>query len=414
VSLSEPRELAPEIFTLARRLAHLPGFALLLDAGVRPRAWLAANPVERSERLDPEAGLPLLGTARGKPVPRWIGLLPYEAFRRVELSRGHRETRSAPVFERPLWQRYDALVEITDRVTLHADSRSALARLEHALRTEVAPTPVRLSGLRPADHDQTHAARILRALELIAAGELYEVNLARRFELEVLGTSVDVLQRLSERAPGPQCFILHTPRAEVIATSPETFLSTTAEGRIATFPIKGTRPCGADPAENERRARALDASAKERAELAMVIDVERNDLNRVCDAGSVHLAEPPHVESFGTVLHRLATVEGRLTQGATREAVLQAMMPSGSITGAPKLRAMEVIAQLESHRRGLYTGAFGALMSDGSLELGMAIRTLVRRGDAAHYFAGGGIVADSDAPLEVQETHWKAAQLLEG
>ena len=144
----------------------------------------------------------------------------------------------------------------------------------------------------------------------------------------------------------------------------------------------------------------------------MVLDVERNDLARLARPGTVQLAVPPHVEAHGTVLHRVATLQAELRAELTRREILERMLPSGSVTGAPKVRAMDLIAELEAERRGLYTGAFGYLAHDGSLELGMAIRTLTVREGEGHYFAGGGIVADSDPEREVQETLWKAEALL--
>jgi anthranilate/para-aminobenzoate synthase component I len=182
-------------------------------------------------------------------------------------------------------------------------------------------------------------------------------------------------------------------------------------GTLYTAPIKGTRPRGADAARDSALARELDADAKERAELAMIVDVERNDLGRVSAPGSVRVLAGPRVQTHRTVHHRAALIGGRARRDVTREAVIAAMVPSGSVTGAPKIRAMEVIANLESERRGLYTGAIGFLAHDGSATLAMAIRTAVLRGDAGDYWTGGGIVADSDPAREVEETRWKSAQL---
>ena len=144
----------------------------------------------------------------------------------------------------------------------------------------------------------------------------------------------------------------------------------------------------------------------------MILDVERNDLARVARPGSIELTVPPHVETHGTVHHRVATLRAALRASVTRREVLSWMLPSGSVTGAPKVRAMDLIAELEAERRGLYTGAFGYLAHDGSLELGMAIRTLSVKAGQGHYWAGGGIVADSQPALEVEETLWKAEALL--
>jgi anthranilate/para-aminobenzoate synthase component I len=156
----------------------------------------------------------------------------------------------------------------------------------------------------------------------------------------------------------------------------------------------------------------LDADPKERAELTMILDVERNDLGRVARTGSVRVAEPPHVVRLPSVHHRLATLEAELRDGVSRAALLASFLPSGSVTGAPKRRAMQLIRELEPHRRGLYTGVFGCIGHDGGLELGMAIRTLVSRGGVGHYFTGGGIVADSVPEREVEETLWKAESVL--
>jgi len=181
---------------------------------------------------------------------------------------------------------------------------------------------------------------------------------------------------------------------------------------LATEPIKGTRPRSGDDAIDRARAAELDRDPKERAELAMVIDVERNDLARVAVPGSVEVAVSPHLAWHRTVIHRVARVRARVRAGMTRAEVLRAILPSGSVTGAPKVRAMEVIAALETARRGLYTGGLGLAAHDGSMRLAMAIRTAVfdpaGRGE---YLVGGGIVADSIPANELEETRWKSAQL---
>jgi anthranilate/para-aminobenzoate synthase component I len=201
----------------------------------------------------------------------------------------------------------------------------------------------------------------------------------------------------------------------VVATSPELFLGQAVEKAdrlLWTSPIKGTRPRSTDPAADAALARELEEDPKEVAELTMIIDVERNDLGRLAIPGTVRLVRPPCVESHASVHHRVATIEARLAASVGRAELLRAMLPSGSVTGAPKVRAMEIIAELEAERRGLYTGAFGFLKHDGTLELGMAIRTLSIQGSRGEYFTGGGIVADSVPEREVEETLWKAADYL--
>ncbi|HEV8248015.1 MAG TPA: chorismate-binding protein, partial [Polyangiaceae bacterium] len=205
---------------------------------------------------------------------------------------------------------------------------------------------------------------------------------------------------------------LDWPELAVVATSPELFLGQSPGGLVWTSPIKGTRPRHPDLATDAALARELDEDPKEIAELTMIIDVERNDLGRLALPGSVRLRGAPELEAHASVHHRVATIEARLRPGVGRHELLSAMLPSGSVSGAPKVRAMEIIAELEAHRRGLYTGAFGVITHDGSLELGMAIRTLSIAGDHADYFSGGGIVADSVPEREVEETLWKARPYL--
>jgi anthranilate/para-aminobenzoate synthase component I len=177
-----------------------------------------------------------------------------------------------------------------------------------------------------------------------------------------------------------------------------------------TSPIKGTRPRGTDAASDARLREELASDPKERAELSMIIDVERNDLGRVSAIGSVR-AQAPIVTAQGLVWHRRANVLGRLRGDVGRAELMAAMVPSGSVTGAPKVRAMELIARLEAQRRGLYTGGIGFLTHAGEMTLAMAIRTLTVRDGIGHYFTGGGIVADSQPELELEETRWKARQL---
>ncbi len=419
-----PLAAPPDVPELLRRLGDGRGRVALWSADGEGPSCVGDEPVEVSHALDPEPALSFGALGEGASVPRWIGVLPYEALRVERPGRvAAGPERPPPHLSEPVWHRYAALA-VVERgvVSVVGDDAAAVealaARLEQAgPRGEPAKAlRVELDAPEPREH---HVARIRAALELIGRGELYQVNLARRFTMSVRGSSVDLLERLVEatRAPYAALLALDDAGVEVLATSPELLLATeprTARGVLAvTSPIKGTRPRAAegDRDGDAAEARALDADPKERAELAMILDVERNDLGRVAVAGSVRLREPPHVVSHPTVHHRVATVEGLLREGVGRGELLRAFLPSGSVTGAPKVRAMEVIAELEPHRRGLYTGGLGVVRHDGGLTLAMAIRTLTRRGSEAHYFAGGGIVADSDPEREVEETLWKAAQL---
>jgi len=331
--------------------------------------------------------------------------------------------------QEPIWQRYDAVLafDSAEQPWLLATDEGAAAALERAIRSRLVPLSGRaasLSWAEPPEPAAVHERRIAAALELISRGQLYQVNLARRFEFRSSGQPLELLLRLS--SPGPAGIVaaalagglapygaaIDFGDVAVVSTSPESFLELGAGGYAATRPIKGTRPRHADLARDRALAEELDTSEKERAELAMVIDIERSDLGRLAQPGSVRLEAPPSVVTLPTVHHRHALVTARLRAGVGRAEVLHALMPSGSVTGAPKVRAMDLIRELEARRRGLYTGALGALYTSGQLELSMAIRCLVLRGGSAEYFSGGGIVADSDPAAEVQETLWKAEQLL--
>ena len=391
--------------------------ALVLVRADRGRTtYVACNPSAVSQALDPEPERPLV-VRRDGDFPRWIGLLPYEARRTLERDRSS-DPRPEPHLVDPLWRCYDCVVKISNQVEVLGDNSRAVSELsERVLAGSAQPKPhanepLRVK-LRPVEAGALHVERVRRALELIRAGELYQVNLARRFELDVEGAPIDLFAALVRDGWPPYAALFAWPELTVAAASPELFLATDSERRAFTAPIKGTRPRHADPETDRELARSLDADPKERAELAMIIDVERNDLGRLALPGAVRLRHPPAVESHARVHHRAATIEAALQPHVTRAELLEAMLPSGSVTGAPKVRAMDAIRALEPARRGLYTGAFGILRHDGGLELGMAIRTLTVKDGTGHYYAGGGIVADSDPERELEETLWKAAALFD-
>jgi anthranilate/para-aminobenzoate synthase component I len=301
---------------------------------------------------------------------------------------------------------------VAERVVAFGQDQASVRHLGALTTRASRACAASLTWAEPAEEPELHRERVRQALELIRAGEIYQVNLARRFSFKLVGSPLGLWEALGRRAPAPYAAYVDAGDSVALGVSPEHLLSLGSDGELRTSPIKGTRPRHRDVGADAALARELELDPKERAELAMVIDVERNDLGRVAVTGSVRLLGPPRVETFAAIHHRVARLSARLRPGLGRADLLSAMLPSGSVTGAPKVRAMEVIALLEAHRRGLYTGGIGLVGHDGSLELGMAIRTVTVQGDEAHYFAGGGIVADSDPEREVEETHWKAAQLL--
>ncbi len=421
--------VAPDPLGLARALlgAGLRGVALLHSGARAPDllglgrwSFVAAEPDASSARLDPLAEDLAYRPAAGALafVPRWIGVIPYEG-RRPALERAawsKPDTRPAVPLVAPEWHRYPAVLAVDHeqgRVLAVGEDPAAVERLAAPL-ARAAPHPALAVTVIEDEPPALHAARIAAARELIARGELYQVNLARRLRVRLgAGDALSLYAALAGRAPSPFGCCLHLDGGLAVAsTSPELLLRIEPGGALFTAPIKGTRPRGRDAAADEALARELEADPKERAELTMIVDVERHDLGRVAEVGSVRVLAGPRVVTHRTVHHRAALLGARVRAGVSREEVLASMVPSGSVTGAPKVRAMEVIRALETARRGLYTGGIGFVAQDGGVTLAMAIRTAVLRGGEGEYWAGGGIVADSIPEREVEETRWKALQLL--
>jgi para-aminobenzoate synthetase component I len=270
------------------------------------------------------------------------------------------------------------------------------------------------SRLGPLESNFSEAAyleAVGRALEYVAAGDIFQVNLSQRFTARGQPEPLDLYLRLKQRSPSPFGCFLRWDDFAVVGASPEWFYQTRGR-RIVTRPIKGTRPRGRTPGDDARLAAELAASPKDRAELTMIVDLERNDLGRVCRYGTVEVVEPGTVESFAQVHHLVATVQGQLWPSVGPVDVVKAVFPGGSITGAPKIRAMQIIDELEPTRRGLYTGAVGYFTRGGSA-LNIAIRTLLVEGERVSFQVGGGIVADSDPETEYHETLHKGRGLRE-
>ncbi len=256
--------------------------------------------------------------------------------------------------------------------------------------------------------------RVRRAQEYIAAGDIYQVNLSYPWRAE-WPRGLDPMafyERLRAASPAPYAAYLDLAGTQVFSVSPECFLSMKGN-KILTRPIKGTRPRSRDAASDARLRGELLSSAKERAELTMITDLERNDLGKVCKFGSVRVTELLVPESFAQVHHLVSTVEGTLREDVDHLDAFLACFPGGSISGAPKKRALEIIQELEPHRRGIYTGAIGCFGFDGTSHFSVAIRTAWRQGDVVQFYTGAGIVADSVPEMEHEETRHKAAGLLE-
>ncbi len=255
---------------------------------------------------------------------------------------------------------------------------------------------------------------VSRAQEYIAAGDIYQVNLSHRFEAQ-LSENLDLFplyEELRDRSPAPFSAFCRLDGCEILSSSPEEFLS--ISGRtIRTRPIKGTRPRFRNREQDEKSAYDLITSAKEVAELIMITDLERNDLGQICEFGSVEATELLKLERFAQVFHLVSTIEGTLRPEIDALTALQACFPGGSITGAPKKRAREIIEELEPIPRGLYTGAIGCFGFNGESRFNIAIRTAIREGKNLHFHVGAGIVADSIPEMEWEETLHKASGILQ-
>ena len=283
------------------------------------------------------------------------------------------------------------------------------------LRSQLAEPGPEPCGVRPqfapALDRERFCRMVARAHEYIAAGDIYQVNLSHRFSAPWQGDPFPLYEALRHYSPAPHAAFLQCGGRAILSASPELFLKMSGRA-IRTRPIKGTRPRRADLHADEKSAYDLITSPKEIAELVMITDLERNDLGQVCEFGSVSVAELLKLERFEQVFHLVSTVDGRLRAEVDHVAALRACFPGGSITGTPKKRAREIIAELEPEPRGLYTGAIGWFGFNGESQFNIAIRTAVVERGSAHFHVGAGIVADSIPANEWQETLDKAAGIL--
>jgi len=379
---------------------------------------------------------PLAPPAAGLPyAPGWIGYVGYEVGRHVERLPGKapRDTH-LPDLHLAFYDSllvYDALRKRWDLVEIRFDRPPAGAgRSAETLRGLAAAASPASGGTEesaPAAKPLAQAAgqftpaeyrrAVARCVEYIAAGDIFQVNLSQRFTVCPAPSPPAIYRRLRRRNPAWYSAYLQLacpggPPCAVVSSSPELFLRLRGR-RVVTRPIKGTRARTGDDAADAAAAADLWNSPKDNAELAMIVDLLRNDLGRVCRFGTVRVAEPRRLETHPTVLHLSGAVEGLVRQDVGPAELLRATFPGGSITGAPKIRAMEIIDELEPAARGVYTGCIGHVGADGSCTWNIAIRTVVCDGPAAHVQVGGGIVADSTPQGEYQETLDKARAMLE-
>ena len=266
--------------------------------------------------------------------------------------------------------------------------------------------------VRPNFEKEEYKTAVDRMIRYIIEGDIYIANMTQRLDVMSDREPLAVFEHLRTHNPSPFGGYLDCGDHQIICASPERFLRL-RDGVVETRPIKGTRKRGETPEEDEALRRELELSEKDKSELLMIVDLERNDLNRVCRPGSVEVTELFTVETYATVFHLVSNIRGELAQGSDVTDLLRAAFPGGSITGAPKYRAMEIIDELEHGKRGLYTGSIGYLTLDGECDLNIVIRTALHRDGRYHLGVGGGITSESDLEFEYEETLQKAKAVLE-
>jgi len=408
------------------------GWAVFLDSGDPARSGgrydvLAAGP--RAVLVSGEAPFAaarrlLVGEAAGDEGHEWpvsgaaIGYFGYEVGR-TAAGLSARAEEGDPFMPEAAMGLY-AWTIVVD----HVEKRAAITSLASVEAAEVsllrerllqaparAPRPFRVDGpIESTLEREAYLPKARRVLDYIESGDCYQANLTREFHAPCSGDPWSFYRHLHDTNPAPMGAYLEYPFGAVLSSSPERFL--VVEGREAlTRPIKGTRRRRADPREDAAAAAELLASEKDRAENVMIVDLLRNDLGRVCETGSVRVSGLCELETFATVHHLVSTITGRLREGLDGLDALEACFPGGSITGAPKRRAMEIIGELEPHRREVYCGAIGYVTPGGRMDMNIPIRTtLVARGEL-RFYAGGGIVADSTPEDEFEETETKIAAI---
>ena len=448
MTLAVPLVPAPDPFGTCVRFSGLPHLVFLDSSAQGPLSrfsFLCADPVavvRTPGNTDPlGAARALLAPHRREPLP---GLPPFqggiagylgydwgaelERVRRPPADRGGLRglgglSHSIPDVVLGLYDWVIAWDHLEDKAWIISTgiseaSEARLAWVQERLAASGRAVP---DGPRPApappQSNFTRAdfeSRVSRIRDYIAAGDVYQVNLAQRFQATFTGSPLALYRRLRARNPAPFGAYLDYDGMVIASLSPERFLRIDAGSRVVEArPIKGTRPRGATPAQDAALARELQTSAKDLAENVMIVDLLRNDLGKVCRTGSVSVPRLLALESHPTVHHLVSTVTGILRDDADAFDLVRAAFPGGSITGAPKIRAMEIIAELERAPRGVYCGAIGYVSVTGAMDLNIPIRTVVIREGEATFHAGAGIVWDSEPAAEYQETLAKARTLIE-
>lgn len=351
-----------------------------------------------------------------------IGYFSYDYGRKFEnIQTRHPKTLDVPD---AVFAFYDNLmIEDRQEKALYLTARGELAPAQESIAAlqrmiegiKPAPVPPRrrtLASFAPNFRKEDYKETIDRMIRYIVDGDIYIANMTQKLTVDSTRKPYEMYRYLRTYNPAPYSAFFQYGDFQVICASMERFLLV-KDGAVETRPIKGTRKRGDTPQEDEAMRRELEASGKDRSELLMIVDLERNDLNHVCKPGTVRVTDHFRVEAYATVFHLVTTIVGSLREELGAADLIAAAFPGGSITGAPKIRAMEIIDELEHDRRGLYTGSLGYFSLNGDCDLNIIIRTAVHKNGAYHIGVGGGITCESDLEFEYEETLQKAKALLE-
>ena len=376
-----------------------------------------------------------LEVARPEGLPRFtggaVGYFGYESIRHIENIPVHE--KGEPTLPESLIMLFDTVlafdhlrhqiyiiknVFIEDRSesnlpALYREATEKIAAIKCVLDEPVAPTkPANSNGRQVTSNfcENDFCQAVVKAKQHILAGDIFQVVVSQRFTQEIGASPLDIYRALRVVNPAPYLYFLTIDDISIIGSSPE-LLVRVEDRKVEVRPIAGTRRRGKDEAEDQRLMAELQRDEKERAEHIMLVDLGRNDVGRVSEPGSVEVTEFMIVEKYSHVMHLVSNVEGKLKRELNALDALKAGFPAGTVSGAPKIRAMEIINELEQDRRGVYAGALGYLDFSGNLDTCIAIRTIVTKGNQAYFQAGAGIVADSVPEREYQETVDKAAAL---
>jgi para-aminobenzoate synthetase component 1 len=449
---SQPVRLEEPFADMAARVAHEPGTVVMLSGGdldcaryhilgIRPWLTITGRPEETTVVIDGKshavsrAPLDVLetvldccrldtGDCAGPVSAGLFGYLAYDLKDGLEsLPRTTIDTLGLP----HLYLVAPSVIVVHDKINgtttvhspvrRHQDPKAAIAAIDTFRNILAAPSPPpgEFSGSgQPPKSNFTRSdfvRSVQRIREYISAGDVYQVNLSQRFEMDFEGDGYRLFQTLYHMNPAPFFAYVNAGGHQIVSTSPERFMLRSA-GRVETRPIKGTRPRGKTPAQDREMKAALTRSPKDDAELSMIVDLLRNDMGKVCAGGSVVVAEHKRLEAYQNVYHLVSVVEGTLAEGKNSVDLIRATFPGGSITGCPKIRSMEIIDELETVRRHVYTGSIGYISFHDTMDLSIAIRTATIVDGRLVFSVGGGIVHDSDPEDEYDETLHKGQTLL--